>query len=82
MNTTTKTKPLKSEDAYSCMLPTEHVKAQTQAMREAGVFTITEDKEAGTVSAYHTRTGREVYVAIAKSAQGPWIIRHHKHLFS
>ena len=78
--------PLKSSEAFSTMLPTEHVKAMVKAMKDVGMFEITEDYDgAGTVKATFTNkkgVTRDVFAAIAKSADGPWIIRHHKKLFA
>lgn len=82
MNTTTEIRPLKSQEAYSCMLATEHVKAMVAAMKSADMFTITEDyDDAGTVEAYHAASRREAFAAIHKG-NGHWIIRHHKQLFA
>jgi hypothetical protein len=82
MSTTTEIRPLKSKDAHSCMLPTEHVKAMVKAMKSADIFTVEEDwDDAQTVRAYHTASRREVYAAIHKG-NGHWIIRHHRELFT
>ena len=59
----------------------EHVLAMVRALRETGLFTITEDYEAGTVNAFHTSSNREVFAAIEKGENEPWIIRHHRKLF-
>lgn len=74
-------KPLASKDSHPCLLATVHVDAMLEALRQAGCFTIERDDEAGTARAWHTATRQEVFAAIAKSAHGPWIIRHHKQLF-
>lgn len=68
---------------HSALLTTPHVNAMVKALRIAQVFTITEDKAAGTVSAVYTETGERVFAAIQKGAKGnPWIVRHHKELFA
>jgi hypothetical protein len=84
MSTTT-IRPLKSTEAHTCMLPTNHVKSMVKAMRSVEMFEIEENYDYGTVKATFTDSKgqtREVFAAIAKSANGPWIIRHHKELFT
>ena len=72
-------KPLKK--AIAGVLPYYHIEAMIDAMTKSGVFTITKDLECGTISAYHTASGREVFAAIQKTA-GQWIYRHHTKLFA
>jgi hypothetical protein len=78
-NMTTEIKPLKK--AISGILPYYHIQAMIDAMTKSGAFTISKDLECGTISAYHTATGREVFAAIQKTAS-QWIYRHHAKLFS
>ena len=76
---TTEIKPLKK--AISGLLPYYHIEAMIEGMTKSGVFTITKDLECGTISAYHTASGREVFAAIQKTAS-QWIFRHHPKLFA
>jgi hypothetical protein len=76
---TTEIKPLKK--AISGLLPYYHIEAMIEGMTKSGVFTITKDLECGTISAYHTASGREVFAAIQKTAS-QWIFRHHPQLFA
>ena len=73
--------PLAQKDMTSCLKTIEHVKAMITAMENTGMFTISVDYDAGTVEAYHTDSNRQVFLAIEKGEDQPWIITHHKKLF-
>jgi hypothetical protein len=72
---------LPSKDSLACLKPNDHMEAMLRAIHSTGLFTVDLDADAGTVSAYHTKSGREVLAAIQKGEGGPWITRHHKQLF-
>jgi hypothetical protein len=74
--------PLPTGEAHTCLLTTPHVRSMVKAMETAGMFTIQADWSEGTVMAFHPASKREVYRAIQKGEGAPWIIRHHKELFT
>jgi hypothetical protein len=63
----------------SFLLTTDHINAMVKAMKQAGLR-VERDRDAGTVRAFHNDT--EVYGAIQKGTNQPWIVRHVVDLFS
>jgi hypothetical protein len=62
----------------SFLLTKTHVTAMVKAMKQAGLRVV-EDKTAGTVQAFYGE--HEVYAAIEKGHNQPWIVRHVENLF-
>lgn len=63
----------------SFLLPKSHVTAMVKAMKQAGLR-VEQDKDAGTVKAFYGE--HEVYRAIEKGRNQPWIVRHVVDLFA
>jgi hypothetical protein len=61
------------------LLTTDHIKAMVKAMKSAKL-TVEEDWKEGTVIAKHKE--KEVYRALQKGKNQPWIVRHVDDLFS
>jgi hypothetical protein len=62
----------------SFLLTKNHVVGMTKALKKAGLK-VNIDKDAGTVEAYFDDT--QVFVAIEKGQNQPWIVRHVVDLF-
>jgi hypothetical protein len=63
----------------SFLLTKTHVNAMVKAMKQAGLNVVRDDS-AGTVRAFYGT--HEVYAAIEKGHNQPWIVRHVENLFA
>ena len=61
------------------LLTKDHIKGMTKAMEIAGL-PVEKDWKAGTVRVMHK--GKEIFAAIEKGRNQPWIVRHVDGLFS
>jgi|APGre2960657373_1045057.scaffolds.fasta_scaffold02922_4 hypothetical protein len=61
------------------LLTKEHVKAMVKALESAGL-PLEKDWQAGTVRAYIE--GKEIFAALEKGKNQPWIVRHVDDLFA
>ena len=61
----------------SFLLTTDHINAMVKAMKQVGLRV---ERDSGTVKAFHNDT--EVYWAMQKGRNQPWIVRHVVDLFS
>jgi aryl-phospho-beta-D-glucosidase BglC (GH1 family) len=62
----------------SSLLTKNHVDGMVKAMKQAGLNVVRDDS-AGTVRAFYGT--HEVYAAIEKGHNQPWIVRHVENLF-
>lgn len=63
----------------SYLLTKEHITAMVKAMKSAGLRVV-QDKDAGTVEGFYDET--QVFWAIEKGRNQPWIVRHVVDLFA
>jgi hypothetical protein len=63
----------------SFLLTKNHITAMVAAMKKAGLR-VESDYSAGTVKAFYGE--EEVYAAIEKGRNQPWIVRHVENLFA
>jgi hypothetical protein len=61
------------------LLTKEHVKAMVNALESAGL-PLEKDWQGGTVRAYIE--GKEIFAALEKGKNQPWIVRHVDDLFA
>lgn len=61
------------------LLTKEHVEAMVKALESAGL-PLEKDWQAGTVRAYFK--GKEIFAALEKGKNQPWIVRHVDDLFA
>lgn len=61
------------------LLTKDHIKAMTKALESAGL-PVEKDWQAGTVRAYIN--GKEIFAALEKGRNQPWIVRHVDDLFA
>jgi hypothetical protein len=63
----------------SFLLTTDHINGMVKAMKQIGLR-VERDQDAGTVRAFYG--DKEIYWAIQKGRNQPWIVRHVVGLFS
>lgn len=61
------------------LLTKDHIKAMTKALESAGL-PVEKDWQAGTVRVMHK--GKEIFAALEKGKNQPWIVRHVDDLFA